>query len=100
MGKTSGRRASDQETEVWMLAKPLRRAMIFGCAAIAIVAVLAAPVEAQAALCGKRNAIVEALKTKYKEDRQAVGMVGTSGVVELYISEAGTWTMLVTAEDG
>jgi hypothetical protein len=60
----------------------------------------AVPGAAQAALCGNRNAIVDTLKTKYNESRQAIGVAGTDSVVELYISEAGTWTMLVTSPNG
>jgi hypothetical protein len=83
-----------------MLVKFVRQAAIAAGAAAVVAAVTAAPLEAQVALCGKRNAIVESLKSKYKEDRQAIGIVGANGVVELYISEAGTWTMLVTSQDG
>ena len=59
-----------------------------------------APATAQVALCGNRSAIVDTLKTKYNESRQAIGVAGTESVVELYISEAGTWTMLVTSPNG
>jgi hypothetical protein len=83
-----------------MSVKFTRRAGFGICAAVAIAAMSPVPVEAQTALCGKRTAIVDALKTKYNETRQAMGIVGTDSVVELYISEAGTWTMLVTSASG
>jgi hypothetical protein len=59
-----------------------------------------APVHAQFAVCGERTQIVDQLKAKYKEQRQAVGLIANSGAAELYVSEAGTWTMLVTLENG
>lgn len=55
---------------------------------------------AQFAMCGERAQIIEGLKTKYQETRQAAGLIASSGVAELYVSEAGTWTMLVTLESG
>jgi hypothetical protein len=70
-------------------------AIAFGLAVGATV-----PVHAQFAVCGDRTQIVDQLKAKYKEQRQAVGLIATSGAAELYVSEAGTWTMLVTLENG
>jgi hypothetical protein len=64
--------------------------------------ILAAPAAASAqfAACGERAQIVDQLKTKYNEARQAVGLIATSGAAELFVSEKGTWTMLVTLENG
>lgn len=55
---------------------------------------------AQFAMCGDRAAIVDQLKTKYQESRQAVGLVSNNGAAELYVSEKGTWTMLMTLSNG
>jgi hypothetical protein len=55
---------------------------------------------AQFAMCGERAAIVDQLKTKYQEIRQAVGLISNNGAAELYVSEKGTWTMLVTLASG
>jgi hypothetical protein len=51
-------------------------------------------------VCGERSAFTEALKGKFKEERQALGLVATSSVVELYVSPAGSWTVLMTGVDG
>ena len=83
-----------------MLRKIARSTGLAACAATAVAMLSAAPLEAQVALCGKRDAIVGTLKAKYKEDRQAIAVAGTNSVIELFISEAGTWTMLVTSADG
>lgn len=61
----------------------------------------AGPAEAQGA-CGARAEIIGALKTRYKEDRQFLGLVGTAGnsMMEVYVSKEGSWTMLVTMASG
>ena len=64
--------------------------------------ILAAPAiaSAQFAMCGERAQIIDQLKAKYKETRQAVGLIANNGAAELFVSEKGTWTMLVTVESG
>jgi hypothetical protein len=68
----------------------------------AVLLTLAAPgiAQAQFAMCGDRAAIVDQLKTKYQESRQGVGLVSNIGATELYVSEKGTWTMLMTLING
>jgi hypothetical protein len=56
--------------------------------------------QAQSALCGERTAIVDQLKTKYQETRQAIGLISNMSAAELYVSEKGTWTMLMTLTNG
>lgn len=67
-------------------------------AGLAVIAPSAA--EAQLAMCGDRAQIIDQLKTKYNETRQATGLIANNGAAELYISEKGTWTMLVTLAGG
>lgn len=83
-----------------MLLKDMNR--LLAClAAAAAISVLGAPqTQAQTIACGKHDAIVAALKSHYQENRQAIGLAATAGVVELYVSEAGTWTMIVTTPAG
>jgi hypothetical protein len=66
----------------------------------AFLAVAAMPVQAQMSLCGERAQLVEQLKTKYKETRRATGLIAANGIAELYLSDAGTWTLLATIENG
>jgi len=51
-------------------------------------------------VCGERSAFTQALKGKFKEERQALGLVASSSVVELYVSPGGSWTVLMTGVDG
>lgn len=43
--------------------------------------------------CGPHDKIAEVLGTRFQESRQALGLTGNIAVVELYVSERGTWTL-------
>ncbi len=53
-------------------------------------------------LCGDRDKIIAALSDKYHEDRQSMGIVGQDGkgVLEVFASDQGTWTILITSAKG
>lgn len=57
------------------------------------------PVHAQP-LCGDRDDIVSRLDNGYQEHVTALGISGTGGVVELFTSEKGSWTLLMTHPGG
>ena len=80
-----------------MLPRAARRTVFM---AVAVLLTLTTPTHAQFAMCGERAAIIDQLKTKYQEARQAVGLISNNGAAELYVSEKGTWTMLVTTASG
>ena len=46
--------------------------------------------------CGKRTAVVKELHDKFKESGRAIGLAGEFAVMEVFVSEAGTWTIIVT----
>ncbi|MHA3913830.1 hypothetical protein [Halovulum sp. GXIMD14793] len=50
--------------------------------------------------CGERSAIVEHLSTKYGEQLIGVGLERRNAMVELYVSETGTYTVLVSFPNG
>jgi predicted methyltransferase len=68
---------------------------------VAFAAALPALASAQA-VCGPRESIVSTLGDKYQESRQALGLVGQDGrgVMELFVSKKGSWTMLMTYAKG
>lgn len=57
------------------------------------------PVEAQT-VCGDRDEIVARLQSGYQERASAIGLSGNGGVVELWKSEKGSWTLLLTRPGG
>lgn len=54
---------------------------------------------AQAA-CAARDEIVSALSKHYKENPAGIGLAPPGRVFELYVSDAGTWTLLLTTVNG
>lgn len=76
----------------------MKRSMVGLYFAMAMV-FAAAPAGAQA-LCGDRDDIVSRLSSGYQESVSALGIAGTGGVVELFTSEKGSWTLLMTHPTG
>jgi hypothetical protein len=54
----------------------------------------------QGAVCAPRDAILEKLTNQFKETRRSFGLQGAAAVFEIYASEQGTWTMIVTQATG
>jgi len=52
------------------------------------------------ARCGKHKDVVTFLGTKFKETRKGMGLINAGQMMELYISDAGSWTVLITRPDG
>ena len=83
-----------------MLSRVFFKAGLASVAVAAFTTMNAGAPKAQFAMCGERAQIIEQLKNKYQETRQATGLIATNGAAELYISQKGTWTMLVTVASG
>ena len=50
--------------------------------------------------CGPRAQLVEAMKQMFDERPRATGLISTNELFELFVSPAGTWTILVTNPHG
>lgn len=50
--------------------------------------------------CAPRDEIVDALSEHYKEVPAGIGLAPPSRVFELYVSDSGTWTLLLTTASG
>lgn len=50
--------------------------------------------------CGARTEMVQSLSDKYREAPTAVGQVNGDAVIEVFVSDKGTWTILATGTDG
>ena len=83
-----------------MSSTPVRRATLIALAAGYFIVTGPLVAQAQFAMCGERAQIVEQLKVKYKETPHAIGVISDNGVAELFLSEKGTWTMLMTLTNG
>jgi hypothetical protein len=71
--------------------------------AIVVFAFATAPVYANSTghrLCADHDTLTGKLESKYKEQRTGMGLVGSTGLVEVYTGESGSWTIIVTKTDG
>ncbi len=56
--------------------------------------------QANAAVCSERKKFTTYLAEKYKEIPTAIGLVSNTGMMEVYVSKRGTWSILMTAPNG
>jgi hypothetical protein len=69
------------------------------CAIAATVPVSAAAQEQQS-VCGERETMTDYLKVKYAERQDSMGVTRDGKLMEVFSSEKGTWTMLLSFPDG
>lgn len=55
---------------------------------------------AQASICGDHKNIKKILGERYSESQRAFGMVNQDGLVEVYTSSGGSWSILMTSSNG
>lgn len=58
------------------------------------------PAFTQTTNCGDRDQIVETLSRKYDEQQVFLGVTTGTSLVEVFASESGTWTALVSHPNG
>lgn len=51
-------------------------------------------------MCGARVDIVQKLSDHFNESPMALGIVNQDAVVEVFVSDNGSWTILATGTDG
>ena len=54
------------------------------------------PMPAQQTFCGSRDVMVEKLAEEFKENPMALGMVDQNAVLEIFVSQQGSWTIIAT----
>ncbi|WP_323776730.1 hypothetical protein [Leisingera sp.] len=70
-------------------------------AALAALALAAAPATAQSRNCAPRDVVIKRLAEKYGESRQSIGVGQKGMVMETFASgETGSWTITVTTPNG
>lgn len=81
----------------------LTSAFVFTAATLgtfAVTGISSTPAQAQQQmLCGLRNEMGKMLDQRFGEQPQAAGVVGER-IVELLVSQTGSWTILITSADG
>lgn len=76
----------------------LRRTLVAGAVASAV-GLSTAPAFAQM-VCGNHADIEKRLESGYQETRAAVGLAANGGLIEVYTSEKGTFTVVLTRPNG
>ncbi|ODT08758.1 MAG: hypothetical protein ABS58_01090 [Mesorhizobium sp. SCN 65-20] len=75
------------------------RSLVF--AALGLAALSSSTVPSTAASeCAARSDVVMSLEESYGEDPVAVGVVNPNLILEVFVSDGGTWTIVVTDTDG
>ncbi len=50
--------------------------------------------------CADRDSVIATLAQDYAEARRGIGLAANNAVVEVYASDAGSWSIIVTLPDG
>ena len=74
------------------------RKAVLSSALIVAVASFSLPTQAQM-ICGLRDDMGKMLDQRFAEQPKAAGLAGEQ-IVELLVSENGSWTILITSADG
>ena len=61
---------------------------------------LPATAQQQALSCAKRDEMVKALASRFREAPRAIGLANQRAMIEIFTSPSGTWTILLTRPDG
>src|SRR5690606_6955111 len=54
----------------------------------------------QADICGPRSDVVAQLDGQFSESQKAIGLLGEEAVMEVFVSDHGSWTILTTDVNG
>ncbi len=65
-----------------------------------LAAILFAPAAAAQAVCGSHQSISDKLKKSYTETPLSMGVTNGGGIVEVFVSPEGSWTLVVTQPNG
>lgn len=69
-------------------------------APLALVGATAVPADAAKLVCKKRSELIDVLARKFGETQQSFGLQNDTRVLEVYASEKGSWTAILTLPDG
>jgi hypothetical protein len=82
-----------------MVRKVLRKAFRLLLASAAL-SLLAGSAVAQVSRCAPHDNMVSTLGETFAETQHAYGLLGPRAILEVFVSEKGGWTIIVTGSDG
>ena len=68
--------------------------------AIAVFVIAFSVEQSQSAVCMNHKSLVQFLGDRYAEAPRALGLVEDRGLVEVFVSDNGTWTIVMTTAQG
>ncbi len=68
--------------------------------ALILGSVLIAPAAVAQPVCGSHNTVSDNLKKSYSEAPVSMGLTMGGGIIEVFASDEGTWTMVITQPNG
>ena len=68
--------------------------------ALTIGSFLIAPAAWAQPVCGSHNTVSDNLKKAYSEAPVSMGITTGGGIIEIFASNEGSWTMVITQPDG
>ena len=76
----------------------MKRNYLLSCAVIATCAIFTPALAA--AVCLERDVLIGRLATGYDEAQVGAGLASDGSVIEIFVSETGTWTIIITTPSG
>ena len=74
-----------------------RLTIVAGAAILGLIGWATAPPPAHAAQCMERDAMHAYLDKRFDEKPYAVGLASPTAILEVFVSERGTWTIVTTS---
>ena len=78
----------------------MRRYSTATLTALILGSILIAPAALAQPVCGNHNAVSDNLKNSYSETPVSMGVTTGGGIIEIFASDEGSWTMVITQPNG
>ena len=78
----------------------MRRYLTATSTALILGSILTAPAALAQPVCGSHQSISENLKKSYTEAPISMGITSGGGIIEVFSSPKGTWTLVITQPNG
>lgn len=78
----------------------MRRYLTATSTALILGSILTAPAALAQPVCGAHNTVSENLKEAYAEAPISMGVTTGGGIIEVFASDEGSWTMVITQPNG
>lgn len=78
----------------------MRRYLTATSTALILGSILTVPAALAQPVCGSHNTVTDNLKNAYAEAPISMGVTTSGGIIEVFASEEGSWTLVITQPNG